>query len=171
MNTIRPRELRGTTGSICPKSSLKRTQFPTNRTSGDFMITRNVRSTASMLQRRHITISSLVINEARRSLCAISDSRDLLQTISEWQGIGILNAECAVQPSSRNDAATAEVAKSKTLCLRSLSTDCIARTLKFFSRTTMRILGVWARVQGIVVQWTLNRCFGIVSRNYRKNLS
>ena len=41
---------------------------------------------------------------------------------SAWQGVGILNAECAVRTSFINDATIPEVEIAMTLCLCSLNT-------------------------------------------------
>ena len=57
------------------------------------------------------------------------ESRRVLQALSSWQRIDILNTVCAVWPSSGNTAATAELETAMTSFLRILSTGCIARTV------------------------------------------
>ena len=59
------------------------------------------------------------------------ESRGVLQTLSSWQGIDILNTLYAVWPSSGNTAGTAELETAMTSFLRILSTDCIARMVNF----------------------------------------
>ena len=56
----------------------------------------------------------------------------MLQTLSDWQGIGVLNADCAVRPSYSNDASIAEAEIAMNSCFRSLSTDCIERMVNVF---------------------------------------
>ena len=61
MKTIAPLDPLGTTGRICLKSPLNGMHFPPNGTSGDFIIARRFRSTASTQYLTHITISSQII--------------------------------------------------------------------------------------------------------------
>ena len=91
--TIIPREALGTTVRICRKSLLNSTHLAPNKTFGSFIIALSVRSTASMQYLMHITISSQIIRSVSRIEAAKPESSDMLHTLSESQGIGILKTK------------------------------------------------------------------------------
>ena len=63
---------------------------------------------------------------------ARSESVDKFQTLSEKQGIGILNTKCAVRPLTKSDAATADVAAAITFCPRIYRIDSMTQIAKVF---------------------------------------
>ncbi len=80
-------------------------------------------------------ISSQMIKSASRSGAAKTDSRDMPQTLSLPQGIGILKKERVVWPRSSREAATAEVAVDKNFRLLYSKNDWIVRVTRVFPVT------------------------------------
>ena len=90
---------------------------------GDFILARTVQATASTKYLTHISTSSQIINFASRMLEASFESIEIMQTLSEKQGVGILITELALIPLSKSHVGTADVAPAINFCRRNFRTD------------------------------------------------
>ncbi len=119
------------TGGFVESFQPNSTHFPTK---GRFLLvmSRRERSTASTKYLLHITISSQIMKSVFRRSSASCDLAEVLLALSVVMGIGILNVKCAVRPSSRRTAATADVATAITFFSRMRRMSWMARARTFF---------------------------------------